>query len=216
MLLLSALMLTVVVLATSLTGCWLFKPAQPKEGIEKGFSYGTALGGYIAAAAKSEKNEFNIDDVTLDFYYGHYNGLATPTDKSRYEEICVAVYFSLSENTYSSFDDYRDIEDFYFVKEIPIEEFIANYTVTSKAGLLGGRRTFSRSEQFTLPLSFINDCLENTRKTATPVFNFYVGAVIYDRQENQYRFVQQKQGTYDSALISFKLKSLDENTVYLS
>lgn len=50
---------------TILTGC----PSDPKAALEIGFRYDRRPGSLIAAV-KSQKTEFDIDDVTLDFYYG--------------------------------------------------------------------------------------------------------------------------------------------------
>ncbi|MCL2706895.1 MAG: hypothetical protein FWE97_01825 [Dehalococcoidia bacterium] len=101
-------------------------------------------------SVKSSKTKFNIDDVILDFYYGSYRSNSfyiCPESSDEVEIVGWALYFCdgpYYENTlyyhfdpnYKDFlyDDYRNIDGHYFVKEISIEEFESyNYSVSLTA-----------------------------------------------------------------------------------
>ncbi|MCL2141236.1 MAG: hypothetical protein FWH42_06250 [Dehalococcoidia bacterium] len=112
---------------------------------------------------ESPKVKFDIDDVTLDFSYGHSGnsiGLGQHYDaegKDNYILSCFAVYFC-DELYVSSFtdyvhSDYRSIDNCYFIKEIMVEAFHSdNYLNERKMDLLLRRRTiFSHKEEMTVP-----------------------------------------------------------------
>ena len=115
-----ALLLVVICSLISLQGCSFFaKVDTPTEekGISIGFQYENSQGSLITAV-KSDKKVFDIDDVTLDFYYG---GIASHTYYNS-----VALYFISGRNNYFTevaVADYKDIEGCIFIKEMTIGEF---------------------------------------------------------------------------------------------
>ncbi|MDR3318952.1 MAG: hypothetical protein LBS99_05885 [Clostridiales bacterium] len=129
-----------------LTGC------GNGNGLKVGFGSGNNRAA-IMVAVKSEKTEFDIDDVTLDFYYGgsdigKYGGEA-------YERIGFAVYFfngkylKTIKNLEPVIEDYRAIPGFYFVKEISPEEYASgDYDVEIK-GFSDVK--FNHNETLTVP-----------------------------------------------------------------
>ena len=113
-----------------------------------GINTGSASGGMvppIAIRMRSDKTEFDIDDVTLDFSFGEDKVSSYVRVGGASAEKCpivsVAVYFynaKYIESIYDStgyknskrvYKDYRKIEGWYFVKDITPEEYEQNYDV---------------------------------------------------------------------------------------
>jgi hypothetical protein len=214
-LLLSALMLTVVVLATALTGCRLFK--TPKEtGLQIGFitpSYADYTPNGIIVGIKSGNTEFYLNDITLSFYYGLLRvKISEPygNEKERYEKF-IAVYFIKGEyanKLSSTFDDYKNIEGFYHIKDIPLEEFNSSvYEVKSSSR----PSSFAHVEQMTIPREFI-ESLEYD------FWGFTVQTVIFDKQENEYKFDPYPNGLskHLANTIWINSKIMENNKVQLS
>jgi len=113
-----SLLLVVICSLISLQGCSFLRKLQTptdEQGISIGFQYENSQGSLITAI-KSDKKVFDIDDVTLDFYYGGFT-----RDYSHCES--VALYF-LSKNKFDTeVDDYKNIDGCYFIKEISREEY---------------------------------------------------------------------------------------------
>ncbi|MDR3318951.1 MAG: hypothetical protein LBS99_05880 [Clostridiales bacterium] len=130
-----------------LTGC------GNGNGLKVGFEYGFSPNP-IACAVKSEKTEFDIDDVTLDFYYGSPES-AWGIGDGNYELVCFAVYFcnskylSTIEYLTTVIDDYRIIYGYFFVKEISPEEYASgDYDVENK---MFSDKKFNHYETLTVP-----------------------------------------------------------------
>ena len=131
-----------------------------KAALERGFGYYGHIVSDFLCAVKSDKTEFAIDDVTLDFYFSIDSNtwLETTYEGQLYEDLqikCVALYFCDSKYmTYpismkDMFQDYKAIEGHYFIKEISYEEFDAEeYSMTTT--FFGGTK-FNHKETFTIP-----------------------------------------------------------------
>ena len=118
-----------------------------------GFRFGTLP--YIAIGIRSDKNAFDIDNVTLDFSFGnesdvtggvHFDGEDCPI-------VCVAVYFynakyMNSASGYAQLEDYKEIKGWHFVKEIIPEDFEENYKVQFN---YWGRTKYDHTETLTIP-----------------------------------------------------------------
>ena len=131
------------------------------QGIDIGFN-GFLIGQLpqVHFGVKSDKNVFNIDDVTLNFSYGDSSsavagGFVGENDGEDCPVVCIAVYFFNSE--YSDvcvsfgdarFEDYTKIEHLYFVKEISLYDYNENYDVDNNAL----RRKYEHSEDMTIPV----------------------------------------------------------------
>jgi hypothetical protein len=206
MLLLSALVLMVVVFATILTGCcWLFK--KPEEtGLQIGFE--PTLYNGIVTGVKSENTDFDLDDITLDFYYGLWrHEISKPSDEEKYEAF-IAVYFikgGYQSSLTSTFDEYKNIEGFYFVKDIPLEEFNSS---TYKINAPKTPSRFGYSEQITIPREFIESLEYN-------YFYFTVQTVIFDQQENKYQF-DSSINHYNANAVCINCKVIEDNKLQLS
>ncbi|MDR2090339.1 MAG: hypothetical protein LBP62_01595 [Clostridiales bacterium] len=208
-----ALMLLAVVSATMLTGCWwLFKEE------DKGFEIGFVRDQYllkrgITVAIKSDKSEFSVDDVTLEFFYGtefpifsQKDSRFIPLPSERYEQICIGVYLGYAD-VFSSFEDYRNIENFNLIKEISIEEFNSEaYSVTEKVIGFSSKFTFNHSEKLTVPESLFIE-VRGTIK-------FFVGVVMFDTEEEKYVFFE---GNYykNAQEASVKYELLDDGRIRL-
>ena len=126
-------LVAVIILLTivfPLAGC------SEKESFSMGFGH-SAFSIVLKLGVRSDTDVFNIDDVTLDFYYGIFdadrykNGenpriYYTSTDWEN-EKIIFSLYACEYEHNGSilssnEFDDYKQIDNQYLLKEIPEEE----------------------------------------------------------------------------------------------
>lgn len=94
--------------------------SESEEGISEGFRYERVS--QFFNAVKSEKNQFNIDDVTLDFYIGSTDFVS----KNDYDIIipCLITYRHMGD-FFSSLGecDYKELEGVYLIDEKNPEEF---------------------------------------------------------------------------------------------
>ncbi len=116
-----------VLLALCLTGCG-------EEGLEYGFDV-RGLNDSRYAAYKSEKNTFDINDVTLDFYYGSLT-------YSSFETVKKTI-------SYPNFDIYFNPEggEKVLIKQVNEEFFSEKYRVTVD----DARAKYNHKEAFTIP-----------------------------------------------------------------
>lgn len=150
-----------------------------------GINTGSASGGMvppIAIRIRSDKTEFDIDDVTLDFSFGSTRGLSSwyETDGEKCPVVCLAVYFynaQYIDSVYESagYADYKEIEDLYFVKDITPEEYEQNYDVEYR---WVGLPKFDHTETLTLP--------EETFELTTGYVCFGAFPIAYVPSENSY------------------------------
>lgn len=116
-----SILLVIICALISLQGCCFlsrWRTPTEEEGISFGFQYENRQGSLITAI-KSDKKIFDIDDVTLDFYYG---------GRADFYARCnsVALYFiSGRDNWYTEglFEDYKNIDGCFFIKEMTINEY---------------------------------------------------------------------------------------------
>jgi len=121
------LLLVMASALVGLTGC-----GTTDLGLERTTNLG------IRYSVKSNITKFNVDNVTLDFYYGNDGGhIGKIGDYTEF--VCFALYFcdgQYSDEISASgigiyFDDYRNIENHYYIKEISYDEFYSGeYLVT--------------------------------------------------------------------------------------
>ena len=203
----------VSIICLSLLLCLVLSSCTEKSGINIGFD-GIRIGRQpdVYFGVKSDKTEFDINDVTLEFSYGNgssseaggYIGNYVEGD-DMFEECpitCIAVYFFNSK--YSDtvfdihFDDHKNIEGLYFVKEISLADYNENYDVENN--IFGTE--YEHSEVLTIP----NEAMEKT----TGYVCFGVFEVAYVPSEDRYCF-----GGH-CGYQALEYEKLDDNTVRIS
>ena len=127
----SKLVARVMLLILLLTGALNFSGCGVRN-IENGFNW-TETDGFkkYFCAYKSDREKFNIDDVTLTFYFGGLEGINLPSFK---------LYFQSASGEY------------YFVKEITVTD--PNDYLVSIDEVLGDyiwKKSFNHSEIITIP-----------------------------------------------------------------
>ncbi|HHU80883.1 MAG: hypothetical protein ACOX5E_05810 [Bacilli bacterium] len=148
------IMLIVSFVLLSLSSCDLYHVEidENYDGLSIGFTYEDEHKIFdITCAVRSNQTEFDIDNVTLDCYYGWYTH--TPIhyyQDSNFEPVCVALYFVYGySNMLDEFHDYKNIDKMHFLKEISIEEFSTeayNVKNSQKEG-----KTFEQHSALTIP-----------------------------------------------------------------
>jgi len=185
--------LTSLVLAFVSLGC------TPRTGIEVGFRTGATLGRHsIYTGIRSDSNVFALENVALDFYFGwskwYYDNRSVefPTRdiiSGRFEYVAVAVYFArrqhISWPSNDGVENFRKIENFYFIREISLEMFFTSSYKVSTIGL--GRLSqesgleFAYSERMTIPQHILT-----TRKGEHFEIHFIVEVIVFDHYELLY------------------------------
>lgn len=147
-------MLIMIFSLFALVGC------AKKSGFEIGFNYvrGEERGQFIAVAARSDKTEFNIDDVTIEFSFGWFD---YELDEYYPREKFVIFFINGLDNNYvvgqfNPYDLSNNIDKAEFIREIVPSEFISEkYRLTTswKRG-----KEFAHSEMIKVPSNlFINN-----------------------------------------------------------
>lgn len=133
--------ITSIYTTTDSGGSTLIEPGGP--GFELGFARGTGMFTPIPppvmCAAKSNYSVFNVNNLVLDFYYGGFGSTDARIydgNPDNYELVCVALYFCnerfITDSeyydytsgawVYRAYKDYTEIDDWYFVRELPPDE----------------------------------------------------------------------------------------------
>ena len=173
------------------------------DGFCSGFNYVYGGGGYtpIECAARSDKTEFNIEDVTLDFYIG-WDKEQPLSFGNDYENSWIVLYFSEVQRDnimhITNEIDYRDVDDLVYLENIPADEFSSDkyaISITKKSG-----KIFVESMKFTVPIDMFNE--------KTYAFLFLVTYVTLTEE-----------GTYSGsvqALMEIQFEYIDDNTIRLN
>lgn len=174
------------------------------NGFSSGFNYVISHEySTIDCAARSEKTEFNINDVTLDFYVGWRKDNPIDADElAQSESSIIALYFAVPLTDYPKryYDeiDYRNIAGLYCISNIPAQTFFSdNYAIeiTKKTG-----KVFGESAKFTVP----KEIFEKQNDS----FNFLVFFVTFSENEKTYK-------GHVLALMNIKCMYIDDNTISL-
>ena len=164
----------------------------------------------IATGAKSDKTDFKIDDITLDFCYGG-SEIAGYYEHQNRQALGVAVYF-IKPDAFEAFrdsryglgvQDYKTIEGFHFVKfieteEYNTEEYRTNFKMFRKIKI----ENFNHKETLTIPSSLIVD--SNDKSVA-----FAVIRICLNKEQGTYGY-----DCKGSIILNYEF--LDEQTVRLS
>ena len=192
--------------------CFSMASCSNPEGLNMGFK-GKWIGTLpdVHFGIKSDKTEFDINNVTLDFSYGDGSVGEVGGYIGNYVEgadeiedcpiVCVAVYFynsrygdTLGE---ARFEDYKNIEGLYFVKEISLDDYNENYDVENN--IFGSK--YEHTETLTIP--------QETFELTTGFVCIGVYAIAYIPSQNLYRIA-------DGADKGLKYEILDDGKVKIS
>ena len=160
---------------------------------------------YIAIGIRSDKTEFDIDDVTLDFSFGQEIDLTNYIQLNGGGEkcpiVCVAVYFynaKYIDYISTRFANYKEIEGWHFVKEITPEDYEENYKAQFN---YWGYTKYDHTETLTIP--------KETFELTTGYICFGVYAIAYIPSENTYKI-------YDGNDQGLKYENLGNGNVKIS
>ena len=192
--------------------CFSTASCSNPEGLNMGFK-GKWIGTLpdVHFGIQSDKTEFDISNVTLDFSYGDGRIGEVGGYIGNYVEgadeiedcpiVCVAVYFynsrygdTLGE---ARFEDYKNIEGLYFVKEISLDDYNENYDVENN--IFGSK--YEHTETLTIP--------QETFELTTGFVCIGVYAIAYIPSQNLYRIA-------DGADKGLKYEILDDGKVKIS
>ena len=180
----------IFMLCTLVTSCIVFTSCAPTAGIDIGFNRRSGRLPEVYFGVKSDKTEFKLDDVTLDFSYGSDTEIGgyigNYIEGADYFEdcpiVCVGVYFFntkpqniLTLFNEAGFADYQEIEDMQFIKEISLEDYNTNYKVENK--FFGVE--YQHTETFTIP--------EEVMELSIGYVALGVFQIAYIPSENNYR-----------------------------
>lgn len=166
----------------------------------------------ILYSVKSTKTKFEVDKVNLDFQYGHSDKLGgNISENEDFEFIGFALYFCdakyYNKNAFTVyniteeyiFEDYRNLEGFYLVKELSNDEFNSDDYWAKRT--LFSADEFHHRETMTVPKEVFE------RKKGSVVF--MVKMVYYMKEYNGYVL------DYRGA-VHFNYDFINENTVRIS
>ena len=192
-----------------LISCLIFSSCSDKAGLSIGFHGRTGRLPSVYFGVKSSENEFDIQNVTLDFSYGGQSNsdVGTFVGSATGEDcpvVCIAVYFFNAKYRdtvvgfgSARFEEYKEIEGLYFVKEIGLDDYNANYDVENRFWCC----KYEHTESLTIP--------EAVMERTTGYACLGVFEIAYIPSENAYFIVG---GGYQA----LKYEKLDGNTVKLS
>jgi len=161
--------------------------------IERGFDYfGRSQNeGGFRTAVRSQRREFDINDVTLEFFFGWRHTLATEVPHERFVITSVALFFASNHVNaeLSHVDEYKDIDGITLIRVIPREEaFSGEYFIQRQRRRRpwdfwldhGGsdRIIFSHSEMITIPSEFFERERGNVR--------FSMWTIDFDLEQEEY------------------------------
>jgi len=135
-----------------------------------GIDHGNYHRNPLAYKVHSKNSTFDVNDVTLDFSYGRQgsiDGTINGGGSSVNRLVCFALYFcdgqyywqtdqyghALGVNGYTMYEDYRDIDNWYYVKEISIDIFRSDaylFEFNFAMGCIGSTK-FNHQESLTVP-----------------------------------------------------------------
>ncbi|MCL2677773.1 MAG: hypothetical protein FWE85_01820, partial [Clostridiales bacterium] len=164
--------------------------------------------GKFFCGAKSDTVVFDSDSVEIDFYFGHANSVIPSLNNPNptythtpdwpvpegYERVSIAAYFyryGYNDSSFGEFADYRNIENFYFIKEFDPEEFLTEqYAATyTTSGILGLKRStaFNHHETFTIPKEILIDRRnEPLYYNGADYFHFNLADIWFSEEKGSY------------------------------
>jgi hypothetical protein len=182
----------------SLTACTADIDGQHK-GLSIGFNHTGPKYYPIMMAVRSDKQVFDIDDVTLDLYCGYF--VWDSSNIGNGDNFHVVFYIKEMETGYwiDPQQDYHNVEGQYFLTEVP--EFNTKVFAASQTRRTG--KIFNYSENITIP--------KEAFKHQIGVLIFHAVIINFSNEDNLYHF---NGSLSDSILIEYTINN--DNTVSLS
>jgi len=202
------LFLSMLLLIGMVAGCGNFE--RKSIDTHSGFGY----------MIRSKRTSLNINDVTMDFYYAFLGGQGSVKSQKglihdggigNYELICYVLYFyegqyhsqttfyGPSEEGYNVFGDYRNVDNYFFVRELPGDEMNSG----KYSGFLefpSCEYSINHYESLTVPKEVFE------RKAGTFVFS--VAGINYSKRDDGYCINR-------IGYIHLNYEYLDEHTILL-
>ena len=191
--------------------CFVFLSCSTPTGLNIGYGRRMGLLPDVYFGVNSDKTEFDIDDTTLDFSYGNgstanvggYVGIGGTTGEAC-PVVGIAVYFfnakyrdTVTIFGDARFEDYKEIEGLYFVKEISSDDYNENYDVENN--IFGSK--YEHTETLTIP--------QETFELTTGFVCIGVFEIAYIPSQNLYRIA-------NGADKGLKYEVLDNGNVKIS
>ncbi|MCH5164209.1 MAG: hypothetical protein J1F36_04255 [Clostridiales bacterium] len=168
----------------------------------------------IMVGVKSNKTDFKIDEITLDFYYGSEHGISGYRSDSDLMELGVGVYLCNAKdfdpiyeaNSSFGIENYKDIDGLYFVRFIDMGEYNSTeYNVKLPFPLFGTPK-YNHKETLTIPASIIDREKEYRLST---YFCLIILRIVYNKAQSKC--------SYDHlGYLGIEYEFLDDETVRLS
>lgn len=210
----------VLILLLSFVGC-----EKKTVGLNKGFNFGFKLRGPIFCGVKSNVDEFDVNNIELDFYFGciidDMDGMTR--EIPGYERFSFAIYFhgdtKLIYGEEFKYPNIQEIEGYYFIKQFSVEDFISEkFNVENKSTKwsIGVQVEYSYHEKITVPSEILADNSEIITDSNEKIGKFYFSLleVYYSQENNDYILFGDYVGTNSVIKISFNY--ISDNLVKLS
>ena len=182
----------------SLTACSADIDGRHK-GLSIGFNYTGPRYYGIMSAVRSDKQVFDIDNVTLDLYFGWFGPDLSEIENGNYFHIAFYITTSDTGHWIDPQQDYHNVENQYFITEVL--EFDTKVFAASQTRRTG--KIFNYSEKITIP--------KEAFKNQVGVLELYTQIIELSNENNLYYFDYKSSGT-----VKIAYTFIDDNTVCLS
>lgn len=171
-------LLLLVFFSISLIGC------SENFAVNIGFSRGQGLSG-LRVAARSNQREFNVSNVNLEFHFGWEHQPRNNPWSEEYTSVGYALYFVTGSFVYqNAFIDYQNIENAFFIRLIPLDEF-REHSFSVFSSFWRGTR-FNHFENLIIPREVIRDCTVAVRSIAFAILEILLNNNSYEYRSNMF------------------------------
>ena len=211
------LIFIVVIIHSKLTK----SPANLEIGFNHRYPNKKVVDTYLTGV-KSDTRTFDINDVSLDFYFGHTLNEVLEDDfnNDEFKFISIATYFytecHTTEKCIFKFDNYRNIDGFHLIKEYSLEEFFVEDKKISvsknKINLFKEEIIFNYYETLTIP-SYLFDIYEEQEDEM--IIYFSVFTVLQEVSTGKYIFSENRLGQYYNYYLNITFSRINNNKIII-
>jgi hypothetical protein len=200
------LIFVIILCGILLTGC----PAS--KSLYMGFNKydRNAKEGLFSCGAESRrKNEFDIDNIELDFYFGHKVENPNPDDYNFVSVVAVFMTASVYPNRIweGSFDSYKDAPGIHIAKEFTVDEFFSETYAVQRGRY--GTYAYAYHEKMIVPKEFTELLILDSSG-----FYFAIWGVAFDDETDTYSFTAGEKSSYH--LIRIRYWKLENGKIRLA